>query len=135
MMQCTFCIMFKDDLEAKRCSHELQEQKVNEVHSGGLSSYSLVNMVIAHLQAEGYGTGLEGVTERKVADPAWDLGELLWGFLMRFGKAFDYVDQAVSINKVRQPQLKSHRVDHDFLLESSLVLPLAQRTFGIQLRV
>ena len=32
----------------------LRENSLNEVYQGGLSSYSLVNMVIAHLQCEGF---------------------------------------------------------------------------------
>ena len=65
------------------------------MHTGGLSSYSLVNLVIAHLMAEGYRLGpsnLQGVNT--------DLGHLLWGFLTRFGTVFDYHDQAVSISQV-----------------------------------
>ncbi|GAX75766.1 hypothetical protein CEUSTIGMA_g3209.t1 [Chlamydomonas eustigma] len=32
----------------------LRESRLNEVYSGGLSSYSIVNMIIAHLQCEGF---------------------------------------------------------------------------------
>lgn len=74
----------------------MQEKGVNEVHTGGLSSFSLVNMVIAHLMAEGY--KLKGQPQ---ADLETDLGKLLWGFLVRFGVSFDYYDQAVSITRVR----------------------------------
>lgn len=78
----------------------VQEKAMHEVSSGGLSSYSLINMTIAHLQAEGYSMSTAGVpTSSGLAD----LGNLLWGFLMRYGDVFDYSDQAVSILEVCLP--------------------------------
>ena len=65
----------------------LQEAGLNEVFTGGLSSYSLVLMAIAHIKA----------------DPSADLGDLLTGFFRRFGAGsttFDYVTQAVSLRQV-----------------------------------
>ncbi len=73
----------------------LQERRLHEVHTGGLSSYSVINLVVAHLQAQGYMLetgGGPGVDK--------DLGNLLWGFFDRFGNLFDYHDQAVSISQV-----------------------------------
>ena len=67
------------------------------MHHGGLSSYSLVNMVIAHLLSEGYQVTEDG-SQLPVVNT--DLGQLLWGFLTRFGKAFDYFDNAVSVQQV-----------------------------------
>ena len=75
----------------------MQEHKLNEVHHGGLSSYSLVNMVIAHLLSEGHQLTEDG---RQPPVVNTDLGQLLWGFLIRFGKAFDYFDNAVSVQQV-----------------------------------
>ena len=65
----------------------LQEAGLNEVFTGGLSSYSLVLMAIAHMKA----------------DPSVDLGDLLIGFFRCFGTGsttFDYVTQAVSLRQV-----------------------------------
>ena len=65
----------------------LQEAGLNEVFTGGLSSYSLVLMAIAHIKA----------------DLSADLGDLLIGFFRRFGSGsttFDYVTQAVSLRQV-----------------------------------
>ena len=47
---------------------------LNEVASGGLSSYSLTNMVLAHLAAE-----------LRDGRDIHDTGEALYGFLLRFG--------------------------------------------------
>lgn len=55
----------------------LKHRHLNEVFTGGLSSYSLLNMVVAHLQADGGGGG--------------DLGRALLSFLERYGRMFDYV--------------------------------------------
>lgn len=76
----------------------VQQYKLNEVHNGGLSSYSLVSMVVAHLISEGY--TIDGSVPS--LDPsALDLGKLLWGFLERYGNRFDYEDQAVSVREVQ----------------------------------
>ena len=52
---------------------------LNEVSVGGLSSYSLTLMVLAHLQEE-----------VKAGRDVFDLGEALYGFLLRYGEEFDY---------------------------------------------
>lgn len=52
---------------------------LNEVQTGGLSSYSLTLMVLAHLQEE-----------IKAGHDVFDLGEALYGFLLRYGEEFDY---------------------------------------------
>jgi len=54
---------------------------LNEVSNGGLSSYGLTLMVLAHLQEE-----------IKAGNDVFDLGEALYGFLLRYGEDFDYVD-------------------------------------------
>ena len=109
----------------------LRETKLNEVFSGGLSSYSLVNMVIAHLQCEGFRA--HGVAEagrapassaiinsmgmmqeqgdfarliERGVDQSHDLGCLLLSFLRRFGSIFNYHEEAVSVSSggiVRKP--------------------------------
>ncbi|KAI8469643.1 MAG: hypothetical protein J3K34DRAFT_522009 [Monoraphidium minutum] len=58
---------------------------LNEVSNGGLSSYSLTLMVLAHLQEE-----------IKAGNDVFDLGEALYGFLLRYGEEFDYAGDAVS---------------------------------------
>jgi DNA polymerase sigma len=69
------------------------------VHTGGISSFSLVNLMIAHLMAEGY--ILTDEPEQEAARVLnRDLGHLLWGFFIRFGTVFDYYDEAVSIIQV-----------------------------------
>ena len=52
---------------------------LNEVVSGGLSSYALTLMVLAHLQEE-----------VRAGSDIFDLGEALYGFLLRYGEEFDY---------------------------------------------
>ena len=55
----------------------LREKGLNDVFTGGIGSYMLVNMLVAHLQtAESSG--------------AADLGVLLRGFFKLFGEKFDY---------------------------------------------
>jgi DNA polymerase sigma len=84
----------------------LKERRLNEVWTGGLSSYSLVNMVIAHLQCEGFKLDLRShaVSRDKLPVLAeqqqyllslaagqgacdYDLGLLLTGFLRRWAPA------------------------------------------------
>eukprot|EP00798_Chlamydomonas_sp_ICE-L_P005147 gene5147-34957_t len=65
----------------------LKSQGLNDVANGGLSSYSLCNMVIAHLQED-----------LKAGRDVFDLGEGLYGFLLRFGEEFNYEVDAVSIS-------------------------------------
>eukprot|EP00879_Flechtneria_rotunda_P006431 GHRR01006759.1.p1 GENE.GHRR01006759.1~~GHRR01006759.1.p1 ORF type:complete len:331 (+),score=91.01 GHRR01006759.1:418-1410(+) len=60
---------------------------LNEVANGGLSSYSLTNMVLAHL-----------LEELKDGHDIYDLGETLYGFLLRFGDEFDTRRDAVSVS-------------------------------------
>lgn len=59
---------------------------LNEVATGGLSSYSLTNMVLAHL-----------MEELKDGRDIYDLGEALYGFLVRYGEEFDYESDAVAV--------------------------------------
>lgn len=59
---------------------------LNEVANGGLSSYGLTNMVIAHLQEE-----------LKQGRDVSDLGETLYGFLLRYGEEYSYELDAVSV--------------------------------------
>jgi non-canonical poly(A) RNA polymerase PAPD5/7 len=62
---------------------------LNNTARGGLSSYSLCNMVIAHLMEEARASRHQQQT--------WDLGELLYSFLLRYGREFDYRHAAVSV--------------------------------------
>ena len=80
----------------------VQGHRLHEVHTGGISSFSLTNMAIAHLMAEGYHLPGRAPKELGQQPVNQDLGHLLWGFLVRFGKVFDYPDQAVSIVQVSQ---------------------------------
>jgi non-canonical poly(A) RNA polymerase PAPD5/7 len=64
----------------------LRSLGLNEVANGGLSSFSLTNMVLAHLQEE-----------LKLGADIYDLGETLYSFLCRYGDEFDYDGEAVSV--------------------------------------
>lgn len=66
----------------------LKSNQLGDVKNGGLGGFSLVNMVIAHLQ-ERVKKGL----------PMHDYGDLLLSFLLRFGYDFDGEIQAVSVMK------------------------------------
>uniref|UniRef100_A0A7R9V042 Poly(A) RNA polymerase mitochondrial-like central palm domain-containing protein n=1 Tax=Chlamydomonas euryale TaxID=1486919 RepID=A0A7R9V042_9CHLO len=57
-----------------------------DVATGGLGSYSLCNMVLAHLQEE-----------LKAGRDIFDLGESLYSFLLRYSAEFDYERDAVSV--------------------------------------
>ncbi len=103
----------------------LRERGVNEVFTGGLSSYAVVNMVMAHLQQEGYtpaplhpavppaapgalpetfaflahlaaSAAHHHYQPPQLGAPA-DLGVLLYGFFDLFGCRFGYTREAVSI--------------------------------------
>jgi len=93
----------------------LKEAGLNEVFTGGLSSYSLFNMAVAHLQCEGLAPDgrpagvneasllsdeqqtafLEGLAGQPTG--RLDLGVLLQGFFQRFGKLLRPTVEAVSI--------------------------------------
>ncbi|KAG1665929.1 hypothetical protein FOA52_004518 [Chlamydomonas sp. UWO 241] len=64
----------------------LKSQRLNDVATGGLSSYSLCHMVIAHL-----------LEEMKNGGEVEDLGETLYCLLLRYGEEFDYERDAVSV--------------------------------------
>jgi DNA polymerase sigma len=89
----------------------LQETMLNEVFTGGLSSYSIVNMVMTHLLCMGYklphlpgpagtGPGFWGSLVPAPEQPEEDAGDLLISFLERFGAGFDYSRHAVSVGQV-----------------------------------
>lgn len=59
---------------------------LNEVANGGLSSFSITNMVLAHI-----------LQELQEGRDVYDLGEALYGFLLRFGEEFDVRQDAVSV--------------------------------------
>ncbi|KAL0029353.1 hypothetical protein WJX77_001697 [Trebouxia sp. C0004] len=88
----------------------LKETMLNEVFTGGLSSYSIVNMVMTHLLCMGYkqpdlpgpagtGPGLWGSLEPAPEQPEEDAGDLLISFFERFGAGFDYSRHAVSVGQ------------------------------------
>ena len=84
----------------------MQETMLNEVFTGGLSSYSIVNMVMTHLLCMGYklpagtGPGFWGSLVPAPEQPEEDAGDLLISFLERFGAGFDYSRHAVSVGQV-----------------------------------
>eukprot|EP00878_Enallax_costatus_P008207 GHUV01008580.1.p1 GENE.GHUV01008580.1~~GHUV01008580.1.p1 ORF type:complete len:544 (+),score=136.06 GHUV01008580.1:826-2457(+) len=76
---------------------------LNEVANGGISSFSLTNMVLAHL-----------MDELRDGHDIFDLGETLYGFLLRFGDEFDVRREAVSVSLggcVQRSEL--HHLDTD----------------------
>ena len=87
----------------------MQETMLNEVFTGGLSSYSIVNMVMTHLLCMGYklpagtGPGFWGSLVPAPEQPEEDAGNLLTSFLERFGGGFDYSRHAVSVGQVGGP--------------------------------
>ncbi|GMH32985.1 hypothetical protein BSKO_00819 [Bryopsis sp. KO-2023] len=66
----------------------IKDKGMNEVVSGGLGTYALSNMIIAHL-----------MDLQKKGDYEMDMGSLFVSFLKRFGCTFDYIDHAVSIRR------------------------------------
>eukprot|EP00210_Caulerpa_lentillifera_P001317 g1267.t1 len=66
----------------------LKSNSLGDVKNGGLGGFSLVNMVIAHIQ-ERIKQGL----------PMHDYGELLLSFLLRFGYDFNGETHVVSVKK------------------------------------
>lgn len=93
---------------------------LNEVFTGGLSSYSIVNMVMTHLLCMGYklpnlpgpaGTGpvFQGSLVSAPEQPTEDAGDLLISFFERFGAGFDYSRHAVSVGRVGDlPCIRAH---------------------------
>ncbi|MEW5307286.1 MAG: hypothetical protein WDW36_009693 [Sanguina aurantia] len=92
----------------------LKSQRLNEVKDGGLSSYSLNNMVIAHLQEE-----------LKAGRDVFDLGETLYAFLLRYGEEFDYANDAVSVDS--GGVVSKH--DLGFAMDSARTAAVAQATY------
>ncbi len=89
----------------------MQETMLNEVFTGGLSSYSIVNMVMTHLLCMGYklpdlpgpagtGPGFWGSLVPAPEQREEDVGGLLISFFERFGAGFDYSRHAVSVGQV-----------------------------------
>ena len=62
----------------------LVQRGLHEVFSGGLSSYSVICMVVSFLQ-------LHPRIQRRELDPASNIGVLLLEFLELYGKHFKYV--------------------------------------------
>eukprot|EP00884_Botryococcus_braunii_P007183 jgi/Botrbrau1/16466/Bobra.0142s0060.2 len=80
----------------------LKEAGLNEVYMGGLSSYSVTLMVISHLLQSGYQLVRECGLPAHLPQPGGassDCGNLLIGFLERFGRHFNYEKQAVSVER------------------------------------
>ena len=90
----------------------LKEAGLNQVFTGGLSSYCTTLMVIAHLQEEAAEADAEAAKAAAAAAPSSssseyalhyhrlvDMGHLLLSFFRRFGKSFDYERQAVRVSK------------------------------------
>eukprot|EP00873_Tetraselmis_striata_P016039 jgi/Tetstr1/436303/TSEL_025143.t2 len=75
----------------------LRQKGLNEVYTGGLSSYSIFLMVLAHLQAERLVPPDGSTPDPSAQYPP--LGLLLWGFFQRYGCAFNYHSQAVSVGQ------------------------------------
>lgn len=69
----------------------LRQKGLNEVYTGGLSSYSIFLMVLAHLQAERLVPPDGSTPDPSAQYPP--LGLLLWGFFQRYGCAFNYHSQ------------------------------------------
>lgn len=67
----------------------LKQSKLNERVSGGLGSYCVLNMVMAHLIMGGI----------RASSPA-DLGLLLLSLLRFFGRTIDTTRQAISVQMV-----------------------------------
>ena len=73
----------------------MQERRLSEAHiGGGLSSFPLIFMVAAHLQAEALDLG-----ENPSFDALPGPGYMLSAFFNRYG-CFDCSTQAISVNKV-----------------------------------
>ncbi|WIA10156.1 hypothetical protein OEZ85_010360 [Tetradesmus obliquus] len=66
----------------------LKQRGLSEVYMGGLGSWSLVNMVLAHLMAM---SGAGGQVDH--------LGSMLLSFLQRYGVDFDRARQAVAVKR------------------------------------
>ncbi len=79
----------------------LRQKGLSELYSGGLSSFAVFNLVLAHLLAEGgASTGRTSTSTSGLPSAVPEalgkrncLGFLLWSFFHRFGIAFDYRNQ------------------------------------------
>ena len=92
----------------------LKEAGLNQVFTGGLSSYCTTLMVIAHLQEEAAEADKAAAAAAAAASTSSapssssyalhyhrlvDMGHLLLSFFRRYGKSFDYERQAVRVSK------------------------------------
>jgi non-canonical poly(A) RNA polymerase PAPD5/7 len=83
----------------------LKSRGLNDVATGGLGSFALVNMIVAHLLEEekaaagGGGAGKRAAAAASSSSASEDLGEALYGFLLRYGDGydFDYGRDAVAV--------------------------------------
>ena len=109
----------------------LRQKGLSELYSGGLSSYAVFNLVLAHLQAEGATSKDDSRWRLPSASPGGEqsdkrtcLGFLLWSFFHRFGFTFDYREQVGRLSS-KSPVVTSsllcphhgqgHSVAHSFV--------------------
>ncbi|XP_008798250.2 terminal nucleotidyltransferase 4B isoform X2 [Phoenix dactylifera] len=80
----------------------LQQRELNEVYSGGIGSYALLAMLIAHLQTQWRGQGIQQPMEH-------NLGVLLVNFFDFYGRKLNTWDIGVSCNSAGTFFLKSDK--------------------------
>ena len=68
----------------------LKQSHLNDVATGGLGSYVLVNMITAYLKTQ---------QPRSESDDVKDLGMMLKGFLRYFSKVFDHNTTTISVTR------------------------------------
>ncbi|KAI3889975.1 hypothetical protein MKW92_037277 [Papaver armeniacum] len=83
----------------------LQQRELNEVYSGGIGSYTLLSMLIAHLQLHWKG---QYVQDRR-ASPEHNLGILLVNFFDIYGRKLNIYDVGVSCENSGTFFLKNNR--------------------------
>ncbi|KAJ6792418.1 non-canonical poly(A) RNA polymerase PAPD5 isoform X1 [Iris pallida] len=72
----------------------LQQRELNEVYSGGIGSYTLLSMLIAHLQTRWRGQDIQGSRDSM----EHNLGILLVNFFDLYGRKLNISDVGVSCN-------------------------------------
>ncbi|KAK3239477.1 hypothetical protein CYMTET_50601 [Cymbomonas tetramitiformis] len=98
------------------------QKRLNEVFTGGIGSYGLLSMAVAHLklasEAELAPRGDAATSSEAMRQPM--LGKLLYSLLKRYGVDFDYLNQAVAVSRggvVDKAAIGAKRGDDQWAIE------------------
>lgn len=101
----------------------LRQKGLGELYTGGLSSYAIFNLVMAHLQAE----------KAVAAEGKPCFGFLLWSFFHRFGISFDYATQVRPMIRANMVPSSLNRIPETSVCQHVIpIVPILSQAVSIQ---